>query len=92
MGTKTQPQIHMEDKIITNKELEKLLEERQEAKAKASEYRAIDKKTKDKINSLAESPPYRIGRFIITRQATEGRSVSFETQPGSRLSIKTIEE
>jgi len=38
MVTKTKPQIHFEDKIIQNPELEKLLEERYELKKAAAGY------------------------------------------------------
>ena len=92
MATKTQAQIGLDDRIITNPELEKLLEERQERKAQAKEFRAVDKKAKETINALNEVPPYRIGRFVISRETVKAKSVAFETSEGSRVSIKTVDE
>jgi len=92
LPTKTKPQIGLEDKIVTNPDLEALLEDRQLRKAQAKEYRATDKKAKEAINALNEVPPYRIGRFIISRETTKAKSVAFETSEGSRVSIKTIDE
>jgi len=90
--TATKPQISMDDRIVTNPALEEMLEDRQLRKMQAAEYRKADKKTKETINDLNEVPPYRIGRFIISRATTQARSVSFETTEGTRLSIKTIDE
>ncbi len=92
MVTKARPQIGMDDRIVTNPELEKMLEDRQVLKTQAKEYRAADKKTKETINSLNEVPPYRIGRFIISRATVQARNVSFETAEGTRLSIKIAGE
>ena len=79
--TKTRAQIHMDDNIIRDEELEQLLEDRQ-----------ADKKAKDKIRSMETPTPYRVGRFIIAKQAVAAKSVAFETTESSRLTIKTVGE
>jgi len=89
--TKARPQIHMDDTIVENPELEKLLEERQALKESVASYRKADKAAKDKIRSLETPTPYRVGRFIISKQAVPAKSVAFETTEGSRFTIKTID-
>jgi hypothetical protein len=41
---------------------------------------------------LPEGGAVRVGRFRITRTATAGRAVSFETKPSSRIRIVVIGE
>lgn len=90
--TATKPQIHMDDRIVTNPALEEMLEDRQLRKMQAKEYRTADKKAKETINALNEVPPYRIGRFLISRETVRAKTVAFETSEGSRVSIKTVDE
>ena len=89
--TKARPQIHMDDKIVEDAELERLLEERQALKESVSSYRKADQAAKDKIRSMETQTPYRVGRFIISKQAVPAKSVAFETTEGSRFTIKTID-
>lgn len=81
-------QLHMDDKVIEDSELSQMLEDREEAKAGVKAYREIDKKVKAKIESMDVQPPYRIDRFIITKSNVPSRSVSFDTNPSTRISIK----
>lgn len=92
MATKTKAQIHMDDKILDNPELLRLLEDRQELKRGVSEYRAMDKKAKAMIATIQTPTPYRVGRFIISIQSVSAKSVSFDTAAGSHFTIKTIDE
>ena len=96
MPAKVKSQIHMDDVVVRNAELESLLEERQVKKdankAAAAEYKSADETAKEKLQSLSEVPPYRVGRFIITRNDIAPKSVSFETAPSSRLNIKLVSE
>ena len=92
MATKTKSQIHFDDRIIDNPELEKLLDERQDLKQYTKQYRQADKKAKDKIREISEQTPYRVGRYIISKDAVAARSVSFETADSSRITIKTVGE
>lgn len=90
--TKTRAQIHFDDNIIEDRELEEMLEERQELKESVSAYRKADKKAKDKIPTITAPTPFRVGRFIIAKQAVAAKSVSFDTTESSRFTIKIIGE
>jgi len=92
MATKEKAQISMDDTIVDDPDLEKLLEERQELKVHVSEYRKTDKAAKDKIRSIETPSPYRVGRFVITKLTTESKQVSFESLGGIRFNIKAIGE
>lgn len=90
MVTKVRPQIHMEDTIIEDKELLELLERRQSLKVGATNYRKADKEAKGKVSAMQDKMPFRVGRFIIKKQPVSSRSVSFEVNEGTRISIKLI--
>ena len=90
--TKVRAQVHMDDVVINNDGLLQMLEEREEKKKAASEYKSVDKEVKDKINSLDTPLPFRLGRFIITRAPVSAKSVSFETAQGTRINIKLLGE
>jgi len=92
MSPKVKPQGHLDDNIIQDEELEKMLEERQELKESVSAYRKLDAEIKDKIRSIEAPTPYRVGRFVIDKQEIPGRSVAFEIQSSFRFSIKLTGE
>lgn len=91
MATETKAQIGMEDRIVSNSELLALLEEREHLKEGAAVYRAKDKAAKEAIIKLGEEPPYRIGRFLITKKSREARTVEFEIQAGESVRISNTE-
>ena len=92
MTTKERAQIHMDDRIIDNPELEKILDDRQELKYALSEFRKKDKEAKSRIKAIEETPPFRIGRFLITSSTTPPRSVAFDTDGAVRIKIKIAGE
>lgn len=92
MTSKKQTQIHMEDTIIEDSELEQMLEERQELKQSVAAYRKLDKDAKNKIRSIETPTPYRIGRFIISRRDLAAKTVEFETQASFSFGIKLAGE
>ena len=92
MVTKVRAQIHMDDNIVKDAELERLLEERQELKESVASYKKADKEAKDKLRSIETPTPYRVGRFIISKHAIPAKSVSFDTTESSRFTLKTISE
>jgi len=92
MATKKQAQIHMDDQIVNDPELESLLEERQELKVNVSEYKKVNKKAQEKICKIEIATPYRIGRFIISTSTVEPKTVAFETAEATRINIKTVDE
>ncbi|MBA7592688.1 hypothetical protein ES708_34881 [subsurface metagenome] len=92
MTTKTRPQIHMDETIVENPELEKMLEDRQKLKQSVAEFRKIDKDVKAKIASIGTQTPYRVGRFVISKRDITAKSVSFETQASFSFVIKLAGE
>jgi len=92
MTSKVKSQISMEDTIIQNPEIEELLEKRQQLKAGVAAYRETDKEAKEKLATLTQKPPFRIGRFIISISEHPPRTVSFEAEASSSLLIKTVDE
>ncbi|GAJ23727.1 unnamed protein product, partial [marine sediment metagenome] len=89
---KVKAQIDMDDTILENPELEKLLEERQVLKASVSEFRKADKAAKEKIQTIQTPMPSRVGRFLITKQPLAAKLVTFETEEGTRVDIKAVDE
>lgn len=92
MVTKTRAQIGMEDNWVNDEKLEELLEEREQIKKSASDYRKADKEAKAKIAEYENKMPFRCGRFIISSKMISPRSVEFEITGGSKISIKTADE
>lgn len=90
--TRARPQIHMDETILENAGLEKLLEERQTLKASVASYRKADKEAKDAIRLIETPTPYRVGRFVISKKDMPAKQVSFETADGLRITIKADEE
>jgi len=92
MAPKTKAQIGLEDRMVNNPELEKLLEERHALKASVSLFRKADLVAKEKILAVNETMPYRVGRFLITKQSIPGKTIAFETSDAIRVSIKNVAE
>ena len=85
---KDSPQIGLEETIVENEEVERMLDERQDLKPEVQRYNNLNKELKEKLNGIETPTPYRIGRYIISRSTTEGRHVEFDTSGGTRYSIK----
>jgi hypothetical protein len=98
MAVAEQPQGGLWEAVIEDATVEELLEKRQKAKesAKAVAKRARDADAAAKVAleglDLGTDAPVRIGRFVVARKVTASRSVSFETAPGVRMSIKPLPE
>ena len=92
MATKEKLQIGLEDVIVRDEELEKLLDDRQENKYAVAEFRKLDKQAKARIQSLETPPPFRIERYIVTKSSSPPRSVSFDVDGSTRITIKQIGE
>lgn len=91
-SAKAQPQISMDEIIITDKALEDVLEAREDLKEYVKSYRKADKDAKTMIQSMDVGFPFRVGRFVMNKTETQAREVMFETQPGSRITIKVDKE
>ena len=88
---KKQAQVGFDDTIIQDPELEQLLEKREAMKQEAAGYRKVDKEAKAKIAAIDTPMPYRVGRFLIAKQKVPAKTVSFETDEGTRISIKNTQ-
>lgn len=92
------PQTTLYETVIDNPDVEAALEKReklkQRSKALAKDYRQADAAAKEALNQLdlGADAPVRIGRFVVSMRQLEGRVVSFETGPSTRLNIKPLEE
>lgn len=90
--TKKQPQSQMDETLVDNPELEQLLDQREELKPSRTEFNKLSKAITEKLKAIEAASPFRIGRFSITRNMIDGRSVSFETSGGVRFGIKLAGE
>lgn len=94
-----EPQTSLEEKVVESSELESLLESREQARVKRADaqaaFKTCDEVVKSKLADLAElddGVTVRVGRYRITQRAIEGRVVSFETSPSSRVTIAALDE
>lgn len=90
-------QLALDETVVEDTQLEQALEERQRRRVAASELRRefaeADEQAKSAIAKL-ELPAgtaVRVGRFRITRTDVPPRSISFETEAKSRVSIALID-
>lgn len=97
MAVKAERQLRMDEQVITDEDLESLLEKRETQKAKKSKeagaFRELDDQAKARIKQLELSNGVgRIGRFRLTLHPRAGRSIAFETSPGMRIAIMPDKE
>lgn len=98
MPATANPQTALYETVIDNPDLEKALEQRESRKASRAalqkQFKAADDQVKAELGKLdlGDDAPVRIGRVVITQKPVAGRSVSFDTEPTSRLAIKTLNE
>jgi hypothetical protein len=91
-------QLGMDERIVEDEEVEAALEERENRRNSYRElqrrYAEADTKAKGLVEALGLAPGevIRIGRFRIEKRAIAGKSVTFETKPTSRISVKADEE
>ena len=90
-GAKAQPQHGLGETVVENTELLALLEERETLSQGKRDYNAKDKEAKAMLAGIEAKTPFRVGRFVISRQTTPAKTVSFETPAGFRLNIKADE-
>jgi hypothetical protein len=99
MAAALHPQLAMDERAITNPELEAALERRLRAKDDVSEvqlvYKRADEEVKAELARIPDFPPdsaLRIGRFRVSKRHVAARSVSFETEARDQLSIGLVDE
>ncbi len=93
MAVQRSDQLGMDERTVEDPELADLLEKRLRAQDDKREiagvFKLADQAAKEAIARLemAEEDAVRVGRFRITKKATEGRHVEFDAAAGSRISI-----
>lgn len=93
MTVHDQPQTSLDEATIDDADLEAMLEQREQAKATAGKarkaYKEVDDDAKARIRQLElGDTPARLGRFVIAERDVAGRSVVFETEPTTRITIR----
>lgn len=87
-------QMQLDEQVITDPALQRLLERRQARKEEANEVHAkfaeVDKEAKVAILALDLKGPATCGRFAISVNRRPGRDVSFETKPSKVVRISPI--
>ena len=98
MPTRDTDQLAFDEKVVTDADLERLLEVRSVAKAQAAlaagDVRRADEAAKAVIEKLdiGIDAAIRIGRWRITKQMIAGHAVSFETEAKERITIGLVGE
>lgn len=93
MSTVAEPQIGMDEKIVDSTEIEGILEEREKAREKAamakSTLKGFDERARSMLDEhlTEDEAVLRVGRFRIMKSKSKSRSVSFTTEPGTRVRI-----
>jgi hypothetical protein len=97
MAVADRPQTALDEKVIESVGLEEALEEREKksnsVRALRKQFKEADNRAKALFNELAieDEAVVRVGRFRITKSKVPSRSVAFETDPTTRISISTVE-
>jgi hypothetical protein len=92
MAVAAQPQIAIDEAVVESPELEQALEAREAAKATAADARAAFKTADESARGLIAAlelgeAPVRVGRFRLVVRKVAARSVAFDTDPTTRLTI-----
>ena len=97
MAVTPQPQTALGETLVEDADLEAALEQREKLKEASSRARKTfaeaDEQAKSQIRGLElGGTPARVGRFLIGEHDVAGRSVAFETEPSTRVSIRLLKE
>jgi hypothetical protein len=88
-------QTALDENVVEDEMLEQALEARERMKARARDARKAYAKANDAARAHLErhqlntDVPLRVGRFVVTARDIDARSVSFETEPTTRITIST---
>lgn len=89
-------QTALDENVVENPSLETALEARETAKRAAGEARKVYRQHDEEVRGYLtveladdlEAGPIRVGRFVIESRPVAGRSVAFDTDPTTRLTIR----
>lgn len=95
MAVDTNSQLATDERVLEDASaLEQALEDREKRKKSKNELQKQFKEANDRVKALLgefaleDGEVARCGRFRITKKASPGRVVSFETSPSSRFQIQ----
>lgn len=92
-----QPQLGMDEKVVEDADLEKILEARLRAADDRNEaagvFKTHDVDAKEKIAALEleDGDVIRVGRFRIKKTVSQPRHVEFDAASAPRISIRLVE-
>lgn len=99
MPASLDPQLALDERAITNPELEQALERHLRARDDVSEARGVVKVEKKRIDALLDrvgdfepDTALRVGRFRITKRHIEGSHREFDTAPRDQISFSLVDE
>lgn len=98
MSLTVDPQTEIEERELDSPSLLKALQARQDAKEDLKGYRKTFKEADDRAKAmlsefnLADGEVARLGQFKITVKHVPSKTVTFETDPSSRIQISLIPE
>jgi hypothetical protein len=97
MAVQERPQTSIDERLIESAELEAALEEREVAKDAARAARATFKSADESARELVKAlelgeTPARVGRFRLVVRKVAARSVAFDTDPTTRVTITADKE
>lgn len=85
MAMSKQEQMALEENVVSDANLEELLEAREKLIEAHTLYREKTKAAQARVKELGTEGSFRCGRFVISVKAKESRHVEFEQ--GSRIEI-----
>lgn len=94
---KSVDQIALDEEVIENDAILTALESWLNAKEESKAAAKVTRQEREKVDKLLEEVPIdvgmavRVGRFRISREVVQGRSVSFDTSDSERIRIALIE-
>lgn len=98
MAVVEEPQTATDERVLDSDALEEALEQRENRKNSMRELRRQFKEADERARALIgefdlqEGEVGRVGKFRIEKKVMPGRTVSFETDPKARISIKADKE
>jgi len=98
MAPRRQPQTAIYETTLEDPELEEALKTRHSMGDRRStanhNFKVADDRARKLIaaKDLGDGVTVRVGDFLISQKPVAGRSVSFETEPTTRVRIKPIKE
>lgn len=98
MNAQEQPQTALDEKVIESPKLLEALDNREQLRVDKAEavklYKEGDEKVRAalEVQSLADGQAIRVGGYRITKRSVPSRSVAFDTDASSRITIASVKD